>query len=33
MAKNAMPAFRGRLSEQDIENVATYVLAQSEKGW
>ena len=31
--KNAMPAFGGRLSEQDIENVATYVLAQSEKGW
>lgn len=31
--KNAMPAFAGRLSDEDIENVATYVLSQSEKGW
>jgi cytochrome c6 len=31
--KNAMPAFGGRLSEQEIDDVATYVLAQSEKGW
>ena len=31
--KNAMPAFGGRLAEEDIENVANYVLAQSESGW
>nr|YP_009257457.1 cytochrome c553 [Coeloseira compressa]ANH09540.1 cytochrome c553 [Coeloseira compressa] len=31
--KNAMPAFGGRLADEDIENVATYVLDQSEKGW
>lgn len=31
--KNAMPAFKGRLSDQQIEDVATYVLSQSEKGW
>lgn len=31
--KNAMPAFKGRLNDQQIENVATYVLEQSEKGW
>lgn len=31
--KNAMPAFGGRLTEQQIEDVATYVLEQSEKGW
>jgi cytochrome c6 len=31
--KNAMPAFGGRLSADQIEDVATYVLAQSEKGW
>jgi cytochrome c6 len=31
--KNAMPAFGGRLSAAQIEDVATYVLAQSEKGW
>lgn len=31
--KNAMPAFAGKLSEGDIENVATYVLAQAEAGW
>lgn len=29
----AMPAFSGKLSADDIENVATYVLAQAEKGW
>lgn len=29
----AMPAFGGRLSADDIEAVANYVLAQSEKGW
>jgi cytochrome c6 len=31
--KNAMPAFGGRLAEEDIENVASYVLSQSEQGW
>lgn len=29
----AMPAFAGRLTDQDIEDVATYVLAQAESGW
>lgn len=31
--KNAMPAFGGRLSDTDIEDVASYVLSQSEQGW
>nr|YP_010444095.1 cytochrome c553 [Haramonas pauciplastida]UTE94982.1 cytochrome c553 [Haramonas pauciplastida] len=31
--KNAMPAFGGRLDDLDIEDVANYVLSQSEKGW
>ncbi len=31
--KNAMPAFGGRLSESQIENVAAYVLDQSSKNW
>lgn len=31
--KNAMPAFGGRLSDQQIEDVATYVLQQAQKGW
>ena len=31
--KNAMPAFGGRLEEEEIEAVATYVLDQAEKGW
>jgi cytochrome c6 len=31
--KNAMPAFGGRLSDSDIEDVANYVLSQSEKSW
>lgn len=31
--KNAMPAFGGRLSDDDITNVANYVLNQSEIGW
>ena len=31
--KNAMPAFGGRLSEAQIENVAAYVLEQSAKNW
>merc|ERR1719410_3141099 len=31
--KNAMPAFGGRLSDEDIANVATYVINTSESGW
>lgn len=31
--KNAMPAFGGRLSDSDIEDVANFVLSQSEKDW
>lgn len=31
--KAAMPAFNGRLSDQDTEDVAAYVLDQAEKGW
>lgn len=31
--KNAMPAFGGRLDDSDIEDVASYVLSQSQKGW
>ena len=31
--KNAMPAFKGRLTTEQIEDVATYVLEKSEKGW
>lgn len=31
--KNAMPSFTGRLSAEQIEDVAAYVLDQSDKGW
>lgn len=31
--KNAMPAFKNRLSDKQIEDVASYVLEQAEKGW
>ena len=31
--KNSMPAFGDRLSEEDINNVANYVLNQSANGW
>ena len=31
--KGAMPAFKGRLSDEQIANVAAYVLDKSEKGW
>lgn len=31
--KNAMPAFGDRLEDNDIEDVANYVLSQSESGW
>jgi cytochrome c6 len=29
----AMPGFKGRISDSDMEDVAAYVLAQAEKGW
>ena len=31
--KNAMPAFGGRLSSDQIENVAAYVYQQATNGW
>ncbi|MGB7084023.1 MAG: c-type cytochrome [Phormidesmis sp.] len=31
--KNAMPSFRGRLTDDQIATVADYVLQQSEAGW
>lgn len=31
--KNAMPAFGSRLSEEEIEAIANYVLGQAETGW
>lgn len=31
--KNAMPAFKGKLNDQQIEDVAAYVLEKAEKGW
>ncbi|MEO0770465.1 MAG: c-type cytochrome [Cyanobacteria bacterium J06649_4] len=31
--KNAMPAFGGRLTAEQIEDVATYVNDQAENGW
>jgi len=31
--KNAMPAFKERLNNKQIEDVANYVLEQAEKGW
>ena len=31
--KNAMPAFGGRLGEENIANVASYVISMSEAGW
>jgi cytochrome c6 len=31
--KNAMPAFKGRLSDEDIADVAAYVLSQAEQSW
>nr|AYR05959.1 cytochrome c553 [Lithothamnion sp.] len=31
--KNAMPAFGGKLADDEINNVANYVLTQSEQGW
>lgn len=31
--KNAMPSFKAKLNDKQIEDVANYVLEQSEKGW
>ena len=31
--KNAMPAFGGRLSDEDIANVAAYVIKSADAGW
>lgn len=31
--KGAMPAFGGRLTDENIQDVANYVLSQSEQGW
>jgi cytochrome c6 len=31
--KGAMPAFGGKLSGEQIENVAAYVLSQADNGW
>ena len=31
--KNAMPAFGGRLDDNEIEDVANFVLSKSEMGW
>ncbi|EAW38236.1 cytochrome c6 PetJ [Lyngbya sp. PCC 8106] len=31
--KNAMPAFKGRLSPQQIEDVSAYVFSKADKGW
>ena len=31
--KNRMPAFEGRLTEDEITNVAYYVVEQAQRGW
>ncbi len=31
--KAAMPSFLGRLTDAEIEDVASYVLSQADKGW
>ena len=31
--KRAMPAFGGRLSDEDIANVASFVITSAEAGW
>jgi len=31
--KAGMPAFKGRLTNEQIEDVANYVLSQADKGW
>lgn len=31
--KSAMPAFQGRLSDREIQDVAAYVLLKADRGW
>ncbi|XGV86107.1 MAG: cytochrome c6 PetJ [Limnothrix sp. BL-A-16] len=31
--KGAMPAFKGKLTDEDIQDVASFVLSKSEAGW
>ncbi len=31
--KNAMPAYKNRLTDQQILDISAYVLEQAEKGW
>ena len=31
--KNAMPSFRSRLDDDQIEDIANYVMTQSQQGW
>ncbi len=31
--KNAMPSFRSRLKDDQIEDIAHYVMTQSQQGW
>jgi cytochrome c6 len=31
--KNAMPAFKGKLSDQEVLDVATYVAQKAQQGW
>ncbi|MBH8574269.1 c-type cytochrome [Nostocaceae cyanobacterium CENA369] len=31
--KNAMPAFKGRLKSNQIEDIAAYILEQADKDW
>lgn len=31
--KNAMPAFKGRLNDDEISSVAAYIMEQAESGW
>jgi len=31
--KAGMPAFKGRLTDEQIDDVANYVLSQADKGW
>ncbi|PZV15346.1 MAG: cytochrome C6 [Leptolyngbya sp.] len=31
--KNAMPSFRSRLNDEQIDDIANYVISQSQQGW
>ncbi len=33
IGKNAMPAFKGKLSDQEILEVAAYIFQKAEQGW